>query len=188
MEFVIFIIVAVLVVSFFLALSPARKAQEPDLIEQKRAALPPLTPNALMQATIEPISTTGVVVFIQLSERARNILGTQNLWNAELFDFPNPQYAAQLQDYKRRWDDYRDAKKSHIEMVRWTARQPTDPEPRPRTSVVIGAFCADKGYFRNFPTTGEAQNWIVELRKHIEKLKEIIEHQSRPLQRETFTL
>lgn len=157
-------------------------------LEQKRAGLTPLEQNALMRATIEPIGTAAIVVFVQLSDRAREVLTSQNLWQQSIFELPNPYYQQQLENYNRRWSNYHEAKNSSIEMARWTAREPTDPEPSSRIPVTIAAFCASEGYFRDFPTTGEAQNWTAELRNHIQKFKDIIEHQARPLKRETFDL
>jgi hypothetical protein len=71
-------------------------------------------------------------------------------------------------------------------MERWTAREPTDPKPTLRNAVTIVEFSAEQGYFRQFLSTGEAQNWIAELRMHIDALKKIIEFQSQPLKPESF--
>lgn len=148
--------------------------------------LEPLKPGALMRATIEPLPNNIVRLIIQLSDEAREILTRQNIWSRTFIEEANPIYETQMEAYKRAWQDYEDDKKSKAEVVRWFAKRPIDLEPSKVIHVTVAEFCNPQGFVRAFASAGEAKSWAAELRTHIEKLRNILESNRTPAQKETF--
>jgi hypothetical protein len=182
-----FLIVAVIIGVIFMFLPAKSKVpQAPKLVVPPVQQLEPLAPGSVMRATIDPLPNNTIRLLIQLSDEARAIFDAQRIWERIIFEKPNPIYQVQMRAYQDAWASYESAKQSNVETIRWFAKQPIDPEPSKTIYTTVSEFCNPQGFVRAFPTTGEAKAWTTELRTHIENLKDIIEQNKAPPQKETF--
>jgi hypothetical protein len=72
--------------------------------------------------------------------------------------------------------------------VYWTNKGHPELAGDPTQKLKIREFCDPKGLVLQFKTPGEAKNWADEIRKHLESLKRVIDHNRDIGNKETFDL
>lgn len=154
-----------------------------------------------MRVTVEPLSKISYVkngwlgpktitesgyflkLDFDLTAEEKAVLDKHKLWHEVLYEAPNLYY----QEHLAEWEEYEDAKKSHIEMVRWTAKQPKCPRPSKSVKVTVVQFCTPRT--ERFHTQAEAKNFAADLQqKYLPLIKEVIDYNKKPFQKQTFDI
>jgi hypothetical protein len=134
------------------------------------------------------ISGHWVKLCVELSESERATVIQRNISDAVITKIPNPRYDTEYKGYLFMLE----LSNKPVHPDSYVGRHPEKhvrPEPPDRmVPVTLAMFCDRDGFYRVFETPGEAKNWAVELRKHLQALKQLIDHNTGLGTTETFDL
>jgi hypothetical protein len=125
------------------------------------------------------VQANWVKLLIELTDDEKAIVERHKLGEYTLYSKPNPAYTSFHQirnDTIARYGP-NDALVS-----------PLSEEPPKEIHVKISWFLTPDGYWQRFENISDAKNFAGQLREHIQKLKDIIDHSATPGQKETFDL